>query len=138
MRGVGDRPWPFPLLAILLLLAFWPAFGSAQQPKTDTPQVYVVPLSHLDLSWACTQDECLSRGNFIVSKAIQLAEQNPENRYVIESEAFVANFAENHRGTRGLDQLKQLVKNGRIEIAPLWDGIYQNQARGEALVRNLI
>jgi alpha-mannosidase len=31
-----------------------------------------------------------------------------------------------------------LVKQGRIEIAPLWAAIYQNQTRGEALVRNLI
>jgi len=126
------------LSGLVLLLACWSAQSSGQQPKTDNPQVYVVPFSHLDLSWACTQEECLSRGNFIISKAIKLAEQNPLFRYVIESEVFVANFVESHQGTKELDQFKQLVKDGRIEIAPLWAGIYQNQTRGEALVRNLI
>ena len=120
------------------MLACWPAPSSGQQQAAENPEVYVVPFSHLDLSWACTQEECLSRGNFIISKAIQLAEQNPQYRYVIESEVFVANFVESHQGTKELDQLKQLVKDGRIEISPLWAGIYQNQTRGEALVRNLI
>ena len=138
MRGAGDRASRFPLLAMLLLSACWPAPCSGQQQKTDNPQVYVVPFSHLDLSWACTQEECLSRGNFIISQAIRLAEQNPEFRYVIESEVFVANFVESHQGTKELDQFKRLVKAGRIEIAPLWAGIYQNQTPGEALVRNLI
>lgn len=121
-----------------MLLACWSAPSSGQQQEADNPQVYVVPFSHLDLSWACTQEECLSRGNYIISKAIQLAEQNPQYRYVIESEVFVANFVESHQGTKQLDQLKRLVKAGRIEISPLWAGIYQNQTRGEALVRNLI
>lgn len=121
----------------LVLLACYalPSFG--QKPKTDNNQIYVVPFSHLDLSWACTQEECLSRGNFIISKAIQLADENPQYRYVIESEVFVANFVESHQGTKELDKFKQLVKGGRIEISPLWAGIYQNQTRGEALVRNL-
>ncbi len=126
------------LSGLVLLLACWPAQSSGQQPKTDNPQVYVVPFSHLDLSWACTQEECLSRGNFIISKAIQLAEQNPQYRYVIESEVFVSNFVESHQGTKEVDHFKRLVKDGRIEVAPLWAGIYQNQTRGEALVRNLI
>ena len=126
------------LSGLVLLLACWPSQAAGQRPKTDDPQVYVVPFSHLDLSWACTQEECLSRGNSIISKAIQLAEQNPQYRYVIESEVFVANFVESHQGTKELDQFKQLVKARRIEVAPLWAGIYQNQTRGEALVRNLI
>ena len=138
MRGAGDRALRFPLLAMLFLLACWPALCSAQLQSTENHEIYVVPFSHLDLSWACTQEECLSRGNFIISKAIQLAEQNPQFRYVIESEVFVANFVESHQGTKELDQLKQLVKDGRIEISPLWAGIYLNQTRGEALVRNLI
>src|ERR1700692_1630881 len=124
--------------AFLMLSAILsPAISYAQQ-EPGIQEVYVVPCSHLDLYWACTEEECLSRGNFIVSKAIQLAKQYPQYRYLLESEVFVANFVESHSGTKELEDLKRLVKQRRIEIAPLWAAIYQNQTRGEALVRNLI
>jgi len=129
-------------LKVLSLLMICPALclgaSSAQPPNLDRTQVYVVPFSHLDLFWACTQEECLSRGDFIISKAIQLAKQYPEYRYLLETEVFVAHFVESHRGTRELEDFKQLVKERRIEIAPIWAAIYQNQTRGEALVRNLV
>src|SRR5574340_163303 len=59
-------------------------------------QVYVVPFSHLDLFWAGTREECLSRGNRIIARAIQIAEQHPEFKFLIESDNFLANFAETH------------------------------------------
>jgi len=99
--------------------------------------VYVVPFSHLDLFWAGTREECLSRGDRIIAKAIQVAQKYPEARYLLEDEVFVANFVETHRGTPELEQFKRLVKEGRIEIGPKWAGIFQNLPRGEALARNL-
>src|SRR5262249_42287519 len=36
------------------------------------------------------------------------------------------------------DAFQKLVKAGRIEVAPVWAGIYQNLPRGEALLRNLV
>src|SRR6202167_1093583 len=125
------------LIVLVLLGALWPDASRAQQQNPGSPQIYVVPFSHLDLYWACTQEECLSRGNFIISRAIQLAKQYPQYRYLLETEVFVSNFVDSHRGTKELEDLKQLVKEGRIEIAPLWAAIYQNQTRGEALVRKL-
>ena len=126
------------LILLVLLAALLPVTTTAQQQNTATNEIYVVPFSHLDLYWACTQEECLSRGNFIISRAIELAKRYPQSRYLLETEVFVANFVDSHRGTKELEDLKQLVKEGRIEIAPLWAAIYQNQTRGEALVRNLI
>src|ERR1700686_3000665 len=122
---------------LMLAAVLWPSPSYGQQ-EPDKQEVYVVPFSHLDLYWACTEEECLSRGNFIVSKAIQLAKQYPQYRYLLESEVFVANFVESHSGPTELEDLKRLVKQRRLEIAPLWAAIYQNQTRGEALVRNLI
>jgi len=122
---------------LLLLLSVLCAVASTAQQNPGT-EVYVVPFSHLDLFWACTQEECLSRGNFLTSKAIQLAKRHPEYRYLLETEVFVSNFVDSHRGTQELVDFKQLVKDGHIEIAPLWAAIYQNQTRGEALVRNVI
>jgi alpha-mannosidase len=126
-------------LSLLILFAVsCPAVSKAQQQNLPGPEVYVVPFSHLDLYWACTFEECLSRGNFIITQAIQLATQNPQYRYLLETDVFVSNFVESHHGTSELEDFKRLVKEGRIEIAPLWAAIYQNQTRGEALVRNVI
>jgi alpha-mannosidase len=103
-----------------------------------TNNVYVVPFSHLDLMWAGTREECLSRGCRIIAKAIRLAKEHPEFRFLLEDDVFTANFADAHRGLLELDDLKQLVKEGRIELAPKWAGIYQNLPRAETLVRNIV
>jgi alpha-mannosidase len=116
-------------VCLLWLAALVPAGGA---------DVYIVPFSHLDLYWGGTQEECLSRGNRIITRAVQLAQKYPEFRFLLEDEVFVANFADTCRGTPELDAFKRLVKEGRIEIAPKWAGIYQNLPRGEALVRNLV
>ena len=126
------------LVFLISLGALWPVASGAQQAVPGKPEVYVVPFSHLDLYWAGTQEECLSRGNFIISKAIQLAKRLPQYRFLLETEVFVSNFVDSHRGTQELEDFKQLVKEGRIEIAPLWAAIYQNQTREEALVRNVV
>ncbi len=122
---------------LLLSLFSFHCTGLSQQPA-QTERVFIVPFSHLDLYWGGTQEECLSRGNRIVSRAMQLAEEHPEFRFLIEDEVFTANFMESHRGTPEASQLRSLVRAGRIEIAPKWAAIYQNLPRGEALVRNLV
>jgi alpha-mannosidase len=69
---------------------------------------------------------------------MQLAEEHPEFRFLIEDEVFVNNFMESHASTPEADQLRSLVRSGQIEIAPKWAAIYQNLPRAEALVRNLV
>ncbi len=118
----------FPLCAA----AIFPQPGA--QPAND---VYIVPFSHLDLFWAGTQEECLSRGSRIIARAMQLAKEHPEFRFLIEDDVFVASFMDSHKGMPEAEELRSLVKKGQIEIAPKWAAIYQNLPRGEALVRNL-
>ena len=100
--------------------------------------MYVIPFSHLDLFWGGTEEECLSRGTRIITRAVQLAEEHPDFRFLIEDQVFVANFMDSYRGSTEVEQFKKLVKEGRIEVAPKWAAIYQNLPRGEALVRNLV
>jgi alpha-mannosidase len=129
------------IFTILLLPActVFPAVSQVTDSQAPSArQIFVVPFSHFDLFWACTREECLSRGNFVISKAIQLAKQHRDYRFLLESEVFVANFVESHRGTAELEEFKRLVAEGRIEVSPLWAGIYQNQTPEEALVRNLL
>ena len=127
-----------PLSALILLWAVLPAGLRAQQGSSGHPTVYIIPFSHLDLFWLGSQEECLSRGNRVITKAIQLAEQYPEFRFLLEDDDFVANFVESNRGSTELDAFKRLVREGRIEIAPKWAAIYQNLPRAEALVRNVV
>lgn len=123
------------LIGIVLMLMCGLAAG-ADNPVASGSDVYVIPFSHLDLFWAGSREECLSRGNFIITKAVQIAAQHPEFRFLLEDEVFVAAYMESRRGSPELDELKRLVKAGRIEIGPKWAGIYQNLARGESHVRN--
>ena len=126
------------IIICALLFALYPNLLSSQQVAPARREIYIVPFSHLDLYWAGTQEECLSRGNRIITKAIGLAERYPDFRFLLEDDDFVADFVEGHRGTPELEAFKRLVKEGRIEIAPKWAAIYQNLPRGEALVRNVV
>lgn len=101
-------------------------------------EVYLAPFSHLDFFWGGTREECLARGNRIIAKAINLAKEHPEFRFLLEDDDFVANYVETHPGAPELDDFKRLVREGRIEIAPKWAGIFQNLPPGEALARNLV
>lgn len=104
----------------------------------NAQEIFLVPFSHLDLFWAGTREECLARGNTIIAKAVELAKRYPEYRFLLESEVFVANYVESHKGTADLADFVKLVKEGRIEISPMWAGIYQNLPRGEVQVRNFL
>lgn len=113
---------------------------AAQQDSqlSASRQVFLVPFSHLDFFWAGTREECLARGNRIIAKAMQLAKQYPDFRFLIEDDDFVANYMESHAGTPDAAELKRLVKEGRIEIAPKWAAIFQDLQDGEVLSRNLV
>jgi Glycosyl hydrolases family 38 N-terminal domain/Glycosyl hydrolases family 38 C-terminal domain/Glycosyl hydrolases family 38 C-terminal beta sandwich domain len=124
--------------SLILLTLLLPAVLTAQHNSAPNREIYVVPFSHLDLYWGGTQEECLSRGNRIITRAIQLAGQHPEFRFLLEDNVFVANFVNAMKGSPELDAFRGLVKDGRIELAPKWAGIYQNLPRGEAQVRNLV
>ncbi len=130
------------LLCVLTLILCSAGSVFGQQRSADAapakPQAYIVPFSHLDRFWGGTGEECLARGNRIVSKAIRLAKQYPEFRFLVESNNFVANFVESHAGSPDLDDLKRLVKEGRIEIAPNWTNLFHNLPDGEVLTRNLL
>lgn len=100
-------------------------------------EIYLVPFSHLDLFWGGTREECLARGNQIIAKAIQLAEQSAQFRFLLEDNVFVAHYLDSHAGLPEAAKLIALVKTGRIEISPKWAAIFQGLPDGEVHVRNL-
>lgn len=120
------RGFQMALWALVLVTA-----ATAQQQE-----VFLTPFSHLDYYWGGTREECLSRGNYIIAKVIKLAKESPQFRFLLEDEDFVANFVETHQGLPELEDLKRLVKQGQIEIAPKWAAIFSGLPDGEIHVRN--
>ena len=107
-------------------------------PAGANEEIYLVPFSHLDLYWGGTREECLARGCDLIAKAIRQAKGSPQFRFLLEDNTFIANYLDSHRGSQEVADLKQLVREGRIEIAPKWAAIYQEMCDGEALARNLV
>lgn len=128
----------FPGVVALLALGIAPLFAQQNAKPADARAVYVVPFSHLDFFWGGTREECLARGNRIIAKAVRIATQYPEFRFLLEDEDFVANYVESHKGMPDLEQFKQLVREGRIEISPKWAAIFQDLPDGEILSRNFV
>lgn len=129
---------PCIVCALLVSIASLSSAADGPTPAANNGSVSLVPFSHLDLFWGGTQEECLSRGNRIITRVIHLATQHPEFRFLLEDEVFIANYVETHPNSPDLQQLKRLVTEGRIEISPKWAAIHQNTPRAEALVRNVI
>src|SRR5262249_54913971 len=80
--------------------------AAAESAQRD---VYVVPFSHLDFFWGGTREECLARGNRVIAKAVSLARQHSQFRFLIEDEDFVANYLESHPASAEAADLKRLV-----------------------------
>lgn len=98
--------------------------------------VFIVPFSHLDLFWTGTREECLSRGNAIIGRALDLLERFPEFRFLVETMNFLEHYLSCH--PQDEERVRRLAQEGRLELAPLWSGIYQNLPGGETLVRNIV
>ncbi len=133
---------PSRSLSLILLLTVFAAGGrdhaaTALAQGSPDAEIHLVPFSHLDFFWGGTREECVSRGNRIIAKAIQLAKQSPQFRFLLEDDVFVANFVDSHRGAPEVEDLKRLVRDGRIEIAPKWVGIFQELPDGEVHARNM-
>ncbi|MFA7160929.1 MAG: hypothetical protein WC299_16655, partial [Kiritimatiellia bacterium] len=108
-------------------------------PEKQAPArsaLHIIPFSHLDLFWAGTREECLSRGNTIISQALDLLEQYPDFTYLIETVNFLSHYVECYPHEK--KRIERLAATGRLELAPLWSAIYQNLPGGETLARNAL
>lgn len=124
-------------LMLLMAAAATSGRNAAVAEEAANGVFYLVPFSHLDFFWGGTREECVSRGNRIIAKAIQLSKESPQFRFLLEDNVFVANFVDAHRGSPEVEDLRRLVQEGRIEIAPKWVGIFQELPDGEVHTRNM-
>ena len=126
------------LLPSLVLSALsWMPRAMAEQPTPPASrEVYIVPFSHLDLYWGGTREECLGRGNRVISRAIEIARADPNFRFLIEANLFLANFAESHRGSPELAELEALIRKNQIQVSPKWTDIMLDLPDGEVIARD--
>ena len=102
----------------------------------ESSRAYLVPFSLLDLYWLGEREECLSRGNMIITKAIEIARKYPEFRFLVEDIVFVDYFTKSHPEQHAV--LRKLTQKGQIEVGAKWAGIHQDVQCGEDLVGNTL
>lgn len=102
---------------------------------SEEKKVFIVGFSHLDLFWAGTRAECLSRGNRVINTALMLLEKYPEYRFMLESTNFIEFFLDCFPEKKEL--MIKLAKSGRLEIIPMRSIIYSHLPAAETTVRNI-
>ena len=98
--------------------------------------IYIVPFAHLDLFWAGTREECLSRGTKIISQALDLLEKHPDYRFMVESTSFAEAFLDAYPEKQ--EQFRRAIAERRLEIIPMRGILYSHLPSGETTVRNLL
>ncbi|MBM3890854.1 MAG: hypothetical protein FJ388_17220, partial [Verrucomicrobia bacterium] len=121
-------------LALLLVgVGKAPAAAPAREPL---PAAYVAPMSHLDLTFMGTVEECLSRGGKVFAGALDLLERQPDFRFFIEYVMFLEAYRAMHPEQAA--KLDKYIRAGRVELGAEWSGIYVAQEDEEDLVRNVL
>lgn len=98
--------------------------------------VFLIPFSHLDLFWLGTREECLSRGCAVIARALDLLEKYEDFRFLIETVNFLEHYLSCYPAEE--ERIRRLAESGRLELAPLWAGVYQNLPGGETHARNAL
>ena len=102
--------------------------------KTKT--IFITPFSHLDLFWAGTRAECLTRGITIIKTALDLLEKHPDYRFMIEATNFLEHFFDACPDEKS--RVRALVDSGRLEVIPMRSITLTQLPSGESLVRNIL
>ena len=98
--------------------------------------VYLVPFSHLDLFWAGSREECLTRGIEVIRTALRLLRKYPDYCFMIEAANFLEFFCESCPDK--VPELKRYAAEGRLEAVPLRSILYTQLPSGETLIRNCL
>lgn len=118
-----------------------PGAGAGVQAHRDDhrgrlPAAYIAPMSHLDLTFMGTVEECLSRSGKIFAGALDLCEKYPDFRYLIECGIFLEAYRSAHPDQAA--RLDEQIRAGRIELGAEWSGLYVIQEDEEDLIRNIL
>lgn len=96
----------------------------------------VVGFTHVDLGWKKSRAEMAELQEKLVVLLVDLCEQNPDMRYLIEQ---AIHFRDLKKSRPELfEKVKRLVKNGNLEVGGgMASSIETNTTNGECFVRNM-
>ncbi|MFA6562889.1 MAG: glycosyl hydrolase-related protein [Verrucomicrobiia bacterium] len=125
-------------LAVLAVSASAEEPRAARAKSEERPQAaaYVAPMSHLDLTFMGTVEECLSRGGKVFAGTLDLLEKQPDFRFLVEYVLFLEAYRAMHPEQAA--KLDEHIRAGRVELGAEWSGLYVTQEDEEDLVRNIL
>lgn len=124
-------------VSVVAALLFGAGQASAAAPAREpVAAACIAPMSHLDLTFMGTVEECLSRGGKVFAGALDLLEKQPDFRFFIEYVLFLEAYRSMHPEQAAA--LDKYIRAGRVELGAEWSGIYVIQEDEEDLVRNIL
>lgn len=97
--------------------------------------VVIIPTSHLDLFWLGDYRNCLRRGDKIIREYLDRCVESGDETFVIDTVIFAEHFINNN--PEYLPIVRQLLKEGRLEIGTAYIDRGENLVLGESLIRNI-
>jgi len=140
-RGFATRAIRTLLAGTLSALAIAAGAEEARdtRARSDAPSeiaAYIAPMSHLDLTFMGTVEECLSRGGKVFAGALDLLDKQPDFHFLIEYVLFLEAYRAAHPEEAA--RIDERIRAGRVELGAEWSGIYVAQEDEEDLVRNIL
>jgi alpha-mannosidase len=98
--------------------------------------IHITPFSHLDLFWAGSRNECLSRGITIIKTALNLLDKYPDYRFMIEATNFLEFFLQSCPDEK--PRIQKHIDSSHLEVIPMRSITYTQLPSGETLIRNIL
>ena len=132
-------------LVVYVLGALLPlyAFGQARLPESTIKTVYVVPSSHYDFGFVEPPNAIRERAARHIDRVIEVAEQNPDFRWTIESVWQLNEWLRRQKKPTSvlpkdkekIARLVNLLKSGRVVLSTAWGSMHTDYMGNEELNR---
>lgn len=101
----------------------------------DISRISIIPTSHLDLFWLGDYRNCLSRGDGLIRRYLDRADESGNETFVIDTAIFAEHFLMTHPHYEPL--VRRLIAEKRLEIGGAYIDRWENLVLGESLIRNI-
>ncbi|MFD6175519.1 MULTISPECIES: glycoside hydrolase family 38 N-terminal domain-containing protein [unclassified Isoptericola] len=101
----------------------------------DIDRISIIPTSHLDLFWLGDYRNCLTRGDALIRRYLDRAEESGDETFVIDTAIFAEHFLRTHPHYEPL--VRKLIAENRLEIGGAYIDRWENLVLGESLIRNI-
>ena len=100
------------------------------------PQFIYIYESHLDLFWIGDYRYCLERGRHVIKEYIDRCVEHPDEAFLLETVVFLEHLLKEHPDYE--QTVKDLWREGRLDIGAAYIDILEHLAPGESQIRNIV